>query len=182
MPIMLSSSESSTLEPKRKHRWVLQLNTVPGGGDAGRIAFCAHTGRRPAIAYNVTELQRLNERFYMAGKPTWTEMPMSFYDYMEGSNSVSQILYSWSTSIYDPITGAMGFKEAYKANGTLAMLDPAGGVAEIWNLFYLWPYSIDWGELSSEDDGIAEVSAVFRYDFAIKGSDISRAAPAAGTV
>jgi len=172
MSLVLSSTQSSTLEPLRKNRWVLQFTTVPGGGEASNLAFCAHTARRPSITYNVQESQRLNERFYTAGKPTWSELPMTFYDYIQGEKSVSQTLWNWNLAIYNPVTGAMGFKKDYATSATLGMLDPSGGIAQVWNMFYIWPYTIDWQELSSEDDGFSEVACTFRYDFAINASNI----------
>jgi len=52
------------------------------------------------------------------------------------------------------------------------MLDPSGGVSQVWNLFYVWPFTLSWGELSSEDDAVAEVSITFRFDYAVKGTDL----------
>jgi hypothetical protein len=175
MALTLSSSLSSTLEPLRKNRWVIQFTSVPGGGSAEQLAFAAHAAQRPGIAYNVTEFQRLNERFYIAGKPTWTELPMTFFDYIRGADSASEILWNWNQVVYSPITGAMGFKKEYSTTATLGMLDPAGGIVQVWNLFYIWPYNITWGELNADDDTLAEVSVTFRYDFAIKGTDVDTA-------
>jgi hypothetical protein len=171
MALALSSTASSTLEPIRRNRWVMQFTAVPGGGDAENLAFAAHTAARPSITYNVVEHQRLNERFYIAGKPTWNEIPMTFFDFIQGPTSVSEILWNWNNAVYNPITGAMGFKNEYTTSGTLAMLDPAGGIVQVWNLFKIWPYTIGWGELSADDDGVAEVSVTFRYDYAVKGTD-----------
>jgi len=176
MPLTLSSSQSSILEPLRKHRWVFQFTSIPGAATADaavQLAFAAHTSQRPTQTYNVTELQRLNERFYLAGKITWSELPASFYDYINGPSSASQILWNWSNMVYNPVTGQMGFKKQYATSGTLAMLDPQGGIAQVWNLFYIWPFTVNWGELSSEDDGLAEVQVTFRYDYAVKGSDVN---------
>ena len=172
MATVISSSQSSTLEPLRKNRWVMSFTTIPGGENVSNLTFCAHTCARPSIAYAATEIQRLNERFYHAGKPTWTEMPMSFYDYIQGAGGVSEILWNWNQKVYSPVTGAMGFKIEYSTSGTLAMLDPAGGVVQIWNLFYIWPMNIAWNDLSADDEGPAEVNVTFRYDYAIKGVDV----------
>ena len=175
MAISLSSSQSSTLEPLKKNRWVLQFTSVPGNSSdaAAKLAFCAHTCARPTITYAQTEIQRLNERFYTAGKPTWSEMSMSFYDYIDGPTSVSDILWNWNQKIYSPITGAMGFKVEYAASGTLAMLDPSGGVVQIWNLFYVWPATLAYNDLSADDETPVEVNATFRYDYAVKGIDVN---------
>ena len=173
MSITLSSSLSSTLEPMRKNRWVMQFTTVPGSTNGpDRLAFMAHTASRPTQTYNQTEYQRLNERFYMAGKMTWSELTMTFYDFMQGPESVSNILYTWSNVIYNPVTGQMGFKKDYATSATLAMLDPAGGIVQTWNYFYIWPATLTFGELSADEDGLCEVSAIFKYDFAIKGTDV----------
>lgn len=150
----------------------MSFTTIPGGGDGGNLTFCAHTCNRPQITYNQTEIHRLNERFYTAGKPTWSELTMSFYDYIQGPNSVSEILWNWNQTIYSPITGAMGFKVEYSTSGTLAMLDPAGGVVQVWNLFYIWPHTITYNDLSAESDNPMEVGTTFRYDYAVKGVDI----------
>ena len=177
MALTLSSSYSSTLEPLRKNRWIMQFTTIPGNGNVEALAFAAHTGTRPSVSYNVGEFQRLNERFYVAGKPTWAELAMSFYDYIPGSgenqSSASDILWNWNQIVYSPITGAMGFKKEYATSATLAMLDPSGGVVEVWNIFYCWPMNITWGDLSADDDTLAEISVTFRFDYAIKGNNVS---------
>jgi hypothetical protein len=175
MALVLSSSQSSTFEPFRKNRWVMQFTEVPGttGNEEG-LAFVAHTAARPSISFSQVEHQRLNERFYVAGKPTWNELPMTFFDFIKGTSgklSASEILWSWSQEVYSPVTGQMGFKNDYAVSGTLALLDPSGGVKQVWNLFYCWPASVDWGDLSADDDGLCEVSVTFRYDYAVKGAE-----------
>lgn len=177
MPLTLSSTLSSTLEPLKKHRWVFQFASVPGATstDAPQsLAFAAHTATVPEISFNQTEYQRLNERFYTAGKPTWNEISASFYDYIRGADSAGQILYDWSQQIYNPVTGQMFFKTQYSTSATLAHLDPAGAIVRLWNLFYIWPAMVGFGaEVSSEDDTLSEVTTTFRYDFAIKGTDVN---------
>lgn len=173
MAIFLSSSQSSTLEPIRKNRWIIQFTTVPNSPNGSeRLAFCAHTAAQPQKTYNATEHHRLNERFYSAGKVTWNQIPMSFYDFIQGEDSVGNVLWNWSTSIYNPVTGQMFFKTQYMTSATLAMLDPAGGVVRAWNLFYCWPSEINWNDLSSEDDAPAEVNLTLHYDYAVKATDI----------
>ena len=75
--------------------------------------------------------------------------------------------------VYNPITGQQGFKTQYATSATLAMLDPLGGVVQVWNLFYVWPSDINYNDLSSEDDGLCEVNVTFKYDYAIKGTDVN---------
>jgi hypothetical protein len=172
MAISLSSSRSSTLEPMRKNRFVMQFAYIPGGGDPTELAFAMHTSTIPQITYNVIENHRLNEKFFIAGKPTWNDLTSSFYDYIAGTKSTGQILYDWSQSIYNPITGQMFFKSQYTTSATFAQLDPAGGVARLWNLYYVWPSSVGWGDaVSYDDDAIAECNVTLKYDYSIKSID-----------
>lgn len=176
MALFLSSSQSSTLEPLRKNRWILQFTTVPGnvsGRGTERLAFCAHTAARPSVSFSEVESHRLNERFYTAGKPTWNSIPVAFYDFIQGPDSVSHILWEWATSVYNPVTGQMFFKTQYSSSATLAMLDPAGGVVQVWNLFYCWPQEVNWNDLSAADDALAEVNMTLRFDYAVKGTDVN---------
>lgn len=174
MALVLSSSQSSVLEPIRKNRWVVQFKSIPGGGDRDSLAFVAHTTNAPTLTYGQTEYGRINEKFYNAGKPTWNELSIGFYDFIQGSNSAASIIDNWSRSIYNPITGQMFFKKQYSTSATLAQLDPAGGVIRTWNYFYIWPATINYGDgLSSEDDGLVDIAVTFRYDLAVKGVDVN---------
>lgn len=177
MPLTLSSAQSSTLEPIRNHRWVFQFASIPGASadtPEQKLAFAAHTAGVPEVTFNQTETQRLNETFYVAGKPTWSELSASFYDFIRGTSSAGQILYDWSQQIYNPITGQQFFKTQYSTSCTMAHLDPAGGIVRMWNIFYIWPATVGWGgEMSSEDDAVTNVTATLRYDYAVKATDVN---------
>ena len=172
MAISLTTSKSSTLEALKKNRFVMQFSAIPGGGDAAELAFAMHTATIPQITFNPIESQRLNERVFTAGKPTYNDLSCTFYDYIAGAKSAGQILYDWSQSIYNPITGQMYFKTQYSTSSTMAQLDPAGGIVRLWNVYYIWPTSVGWGDaLSYDDDTISECAITFKYDYAIKGAD-----------
>ena len=172
--LSLTNAMSNKYEPKRQNRWVISIlpPTAAGetfAGGAEELAFAAHTANRPDITFDQTEMHRQNERFYVAGKPTWGEITMEFYDFVNGENSASRVLWNWATAIYNPVTGSMGYKADYSTTATLSLLDPIGDVAETWSLFYIWPTSVNWNELSSESSEIVNVSVTFRYDYALMG-------------
>lgn len=176
MALFLSSSQSSVLEPIRQNRWIMQFTRVPGnlsGNGPNKLAFTAHSASQPTLATAAQETHRLNERFYTAGRPEWQEISVEFYDFIDGEDSAGHILWQWATSIYNPVTGQMFFKSQYTTSATLALLDPAGGVIRVWNLFYCWPTEVNWGDtLSSDTEDIISVSANFRFDYAVKGTDV----------
>lgn len=177
--LTLTNVFSNKFEPKRQNRWVMSFTppvvaasvniTSEKGGAIDELAFAAHTANRPEITFDQTEFHRQNEKFYVAGKPTWNELSMEFYDFINGSKSASYTMWLWASSIYNPVTGAMGYKKDYTSTATLSLLDPLGKVAETWSLFYLWPATITWNELSSESSDIVNVSVTFRYDYALMG-------------
>jgi hypothetical protein len=176
MALFLSSSQSSVLEPIRKNRWIMQFTRVPGNlNDNGptKLAFTAYSSSQPTLTTSEQTTNRLNERFYTAGRPEWNPITVEFYDYIDGVDSAGHILWEWATSIYNPVTGQMFFKSQYTTSATLALLDPAGGVIRVWNLFYCFPTEVNWGDgLSADSDDINSVSVNFRYDYAVKGTDV----------
>jgi len=176
MALFLSSSQSSVLEPIRKNRWIMQFTRVPGnlsGNGPQKLAFTAHTASQPTLTTSEQTTNRLNERFYTAGRHEWNAITVEFYDYIDGVNSAGHILWEWATSVYNPVTGQMFFKSQYSTSATLALLDPAGGVIRVWNLFYCFPIEVNWGDgLSADSDDINSVSVNFRYDYAVKGTDV----------
>lgn len=183
--IQLSSAVSTQYEPKRKCRWLLYFPLIPhiAGVDAGTrsetsaegttdLTFAAHTCSRPGWSVNPIEVHRLHERFRFAGKVDWNEMSCSFYDFTGVKNSVGQLLWEWGSVIYNPLDGTMGYASEYKVDGSLAMLDPHGNTIQQFNLFGWFPISIDFQDLSYEDDAAAEIAATGRFDFAIKNPDV----------
>ena len=175
MSIYVSSSISNTLEPIRKNRWVITFTSIPGSTETDELSFAAHTAAQPQFTFTAGEHHRINERVYTAGKITYNQIPISFYDFIRGDKSAGEILYNWANTIYNPITGQMSFKSQYSTSATLALLDPAGGIVRMWNLFYCWPSEVNWNDLSSEDDGLVDVSCTLHYDYAIKGADVDTA-------
>lgn len=175
MSLVLSSSQSSTLEPIRKNRFIYQFEEVPGNesNDASKsLAFACHTSGIPKFTTAAAETNRLHEKFWTAQKPEWETLNASFYDYLNAEKSAGQILYNWQTKIYNPITGQMGYKTEYATTSTLAQLDPHGAIFRMWNIFYIWPTTVTYGDgLDYNADDIMNVDVEFRYDFAVKADD-----------
>lgn len=172
--LTLTNTMSHKYEPLRQNRWIMSFG-LPGllpdvETALEELSFAAHTASRPNISFEENEMHRMNERFYTAGKPTWGDLAMTFYDFINGDKSASHIMWVWSNIVYDPITGAMNYKKDYTVTGTLSMLDPVGNVAETWSLFYLWPREVTWNDVDSSSSEIMNVNVTFRYDYAVKGA------------
>ena len=173
MPIVLSSAEHSFREPKRKNRWILKFDRVPNAVSNATepLAIDIVNASRPSVGVDPLELNRLNERFWFAGKQNWEPISCLFYDYDKGKDSASQIIYSWFTAVYNPLTGGQGYAIVYKTNATLVMLGPDGKIIEIWDLFGCFPENINWQDLTYEGSDVLQVEATIRYDYAILQAD-----------
>ena len=173
MAIVLSSAEHSFREPKRKNRFILKFDRVPNkaGNATEALAIDLLSASRPSVSVDPIEVHRLNERFYFASKPQWESISCVFYDYDKGTNSATQILYHWFTSIYNPLTGGQGYAIVYKTNATLIILGADGKVIEIWDIFAAFPESINFQDLSYEATEALQVEMTLRYDYAILQAD-----------
>ena len=174
MALVISDSKSSTLEPLRQNRWFIQFTNIPGRNTAAaeNLAFCCYEADSPKVSVGENSTHRLNEEFWIAGKPSWDAINLKFYDYIQGANSATQILYDWSRKVYNPVTGQQGFKTEYTTSAILAKLDPKGRIVQVFNIFYAWLKDISWDNLSASSTDLCSVSATLRYDYAIKAQDI----------
>jgi hypothetical protein len=67
----------------------------------------------------------------------------------------------------ESVTGRQGYAVGYKKDIELEMLDPTGVVIEKWVLQGTMLTTVSFGDLSMDDDGIAEINATLRFDRAI---------------
>jgi len=173
MPIVLSTAEQSIKEPKRQNRFILKFDSVPGG-DPEALALDLLSASRPSISFNSTVINRLNEQFKFAANPTWDQIACVFYDYDKGKDSSAQILWNWARSVYDPVTGAMGFAVQYKTNATLVILSPDGSIAETWDLFGCYPDNVTYNEVTYGGYEALQANMTLNFDYAILQEDTTQ--------
>jgi hypothetical protein len=173
----MSDTKSFSLEPVRANRWVFAFNNVPGSSGAEEeLAFVCHKVGLPELSFGDITFNRIHEKFHVAGLPSWNSLSSSFYDFIRNASSTAispgDMLYNWSSMMYNPLTGQMGYKTQYATSATIAMLDPPGNVIRSWNIFSLFPTTVTFGgELDYSSDAIIDVSCTYIYDLAIKSSD-----------
>lgn len=179
MSLKISDSKSFKLEPVKKNRFIFQFSSVPGNiNQEEALAFVAKSATIPTISFDKQSTKRIHENYNTAGMPSFNDLSATFNDFIRNSNtsagelSAGDIMYNWSSMIYNPLTGQMGYKTQYATSATLAQLDPAGNIFRAWNIFGIFPTSVDFGgTLSYEDSGLTEINVTFAYDLAIKVQD-----------
>jgi len=189
-------NEGSVIAPQleylRKNRWVLEI-LMPASFASGPDESSAEsvglrincsTAARPSISFEETEVHRINGRVYLAGKPTYEPMSVTFYDSIPigGVNiaTPSRTLESWRRQIYAPEKGdAFGSVVAYKAVARLMMLSPSqqipndGSIDNLeypessfqdWLIYGLFPQTINYSDLDYSASDVQMVEVTFRYD------------------
>jgi len=147
-------------EPKKKNRWIFRFPN-----DLGIQEWWLSNASRPSINQNEVEIPFLNTSTWVIGRFTWDSIDVTFRDPI--GPSAAQALMEWVRLHSESVTGRQGYAAGYKRNVELEMLDPAGVVVEKWILEDTMLTNVGFGDLSYDDDGIAEITATLRFDRAI---------------
>lgn len=127
------------------------------------------SSKRPAWKVDEMELQHLNIRWWIAGKPTWSTWSCEFYDYVD--DNTLKALMGWYKNVYDPKTTFADVPSAYKKDVMIQMLGPQYEPIEEYILYGAWPSSIDGGALNMTASEVAKLTVEFRFDYAILQGD-----------
>lgn len=156
------------LEPKRKFRWLI---TIPTMAD---LQFFAKTVTRPSWTLGNHAHKFLNHTFNYPARVEWGPVDMTFVDNVDPDISAG-FLHGLRVSGYNfPDTAAQASQTVTKKKATEALgsiiIKQIGEddtkVLDSWELKNAWASEVTIGDLSYEDDGMAEVSVKFIYDYA----------------
>jgi len=125
------------LEYFRKNRWILDFAGLPAPltpGEKAILRINAKTAGRPKKGFEETKVDRLNGTIKLAGKPTYEDLQVVFYDAVKMKNidardipdfSTSDIIERWIELIHQPAAGdAFGAVSNYKGYAYLHYLEP----------------------------------------------------------
>jgi hypothetical protein len=147
-------------EPKKKNRWLFRFPA-----ELGIQQWWLQSASRPTITQEAVEIPFLNTSTYVLGRFVWEAIDITMRDAI--GPSTAQAMMEWVRLHSESVTGRQGYAAGYKKDVEIEMLDPTGVVIEKWQLQGTMLTSVNFGELSMEDDGIAEISANLRFDRAI---------------
>lgn len=150
----VTSMLPNKFEPKRKNRWVLMIE--------GLDAYIIKTTSRPTVATEEVEIPFINSRRYLAGKTTFNTIPVTLHDPIAPSGA--QQVMEWIRTCYESVSGRAGYADFYKRDVQLKLLDPVGTVVELWDIKGAFCTEVNFGELTYEDGGPAEISLTLRFD------------------
>ena len=160
---------NSTLEPKRKHRWLLYL----GGLDIP--VYVVKTVGKPSFSVNAAEHMFFGHKFYYPGIVTWDPVDITLVDPVEPF--VGKELYKSLTrggyKTPDNTTGGAAFTLS-KGNATnvlqgqvrLEALGAENEEIETFKLWNPWVQSVKYGDLDYTSDDMVELTLTLQYDYA----------------
>lgn len=192
------------MEYLRKNRWIMDFAGLPtnlsivNGNAAMSLRLNCSKASRPKISFEDTEVKRLNGTIYLAGKPKYETLEITFYDSVKLGGSAgkleqvptaSDVMEQWRELIYQPNRGdAFGSVGNYKGFAYLHMLGPVvmqptdeaaevefaaapvdrDTIAQSWLYQGLFPQNIQYGDLDYGANEVAEITVTFRYDRALR--------------
>lgn len=144
-------------EPKRKNRWVLQIEGID--------AFLCKTASRPKVTTEEIEMPFVNSVRYLAAKTRFDKINVTLQDAIAPSGS--QQVMEWIRLCFESVSGRAGYADFYKRDVQLKMIDPVGTVVELWDIKGAFITSANFGELSYDDHAAMEIALEIRYDQAV---------------
>lgn len=148
---------ANAYEPKRKFRWILQIDGVD--------AFVLKTASRPQITFDETMIDWINTKRYVAGKASFNPITITMHDPI--APSAAQKVMNWVRVCYESVTGRAGYAAQYKKDFALKLLDPAGAVVELWDIVGAWVQDSNFGDLDYSTSDNVELTCTLRFDNAI---------------
>lgn len=153
----VSSMIAQKFEAKRKNRWIMMIEGID--------AYLLRTAARPTFTTEEVEVPWINATRYLAGKTKFNTIALTLNDPLAPSGA--QQIMEWIRLHYESVSGRAGYADFYKRDVQLKMLDPVGTVVELWDIKGAFITECNFGELTYEDGGLAEISLTIRFDNAV---------------
>lgn len=147
-------------EPLRKNRFLMRFPS-----DLGIQEWWVESASRPNISQRETEIAFLNTSTWVVGRYTWEVIQITLRDPI--GPSASQAVMEWVRLHSESVTGRQGYAVAYKRDIILEMLDPTGTVVSQWILKNCQVNTVNFGDLSYSDDGLASITMQIRPQYCI---------------
>ena len=141
-------------EPKRKFRWVFQIEGVD--------AFLIKTAARPTITTEEVTVPFINHTRYLAGRTTFGTVSVSLYDPIAPSGA--QQVMEWVRLHFESVSGRAGYADFYKRDVQIKLLDPVGTVVELWDMKGAFITEANFNDLDYSASDPTEVALTLRFD------------------
>ena len=153
---------------KRSYRWLVYFGNLD--------PMLAKKVQLPGWSMTETKHSFLNHTFWYPGRIEWTTVDVTFVDpaFPDSTSELLNILkqsgFELPETYRDSVKTISKSLAATSQGGlgtvTIEQIDENGSALSKWQLVNAWLKDVKLSELSYEDDGITEITATVRYDFA----------------
>ena len=181
-------------EPRRQHRFILDLPLLAVDGEAINMRYLAKTVTKPAYTISETEHKFLGNTYYYPGAVTWDPVSATLVNAVapDGNKILYQALYR--SGYFDPIDqgaffggggatlgpngaiapGTPNKAAALSATGDVIIQEIDGFGKEIgkWTLRSPFITNAKFGDLDYAGEELLNLEVTFRYDYAVYESVI----------
>ena len=170
-------------EPKRQHRFLLELPNLGVQGGGGYTQYLAKTVTKPSYTLGVTEHKFLGNTFHYPGAVTWDEVSAQIVNSVAPNGD--QILYQalYAAGYYDPedqqdfflngrspiaSPGTPNKVNSLAALGEVTIIELNGQGQELdsWTLNNAFITTVKFGDLDYSGEDLLNIDITFRYDWA----------------
>ena len=155
--LSVTSMLANKFEPKRKFRWIMQIEGID--------AFLLKSAARPSANTEAITIDWLNVKRYLAGKMEWQPISVVLHDAIAPSGA--QQIWEWVRLSSETVSGRSGYADFYKRDIALKLLDPLGTAVEHWDIKGAWITECNMGELSYDSNDTADITISIKYDNAV---------------
>jgi len=156
---MLSQYTGLIGEPVRQSSFEVSFSRLPN------IWMVCNNTNLPNITIDQIEIYHGNEKTKIAGQPDVQNITLELRDTI--SPDIIRLIENWKNTVYNPSSGLIGYASEYKDRGTVEQYDTKGILIRAWDLFGVWPTSVNYGNLDYQSKDPVLASIDFSVDRAI---------------
>lgn len=167
-----SSSTQGLLMPKLKYRFRVMLENFGVSTPTTELTKQVVDIARPTIAFDPITLDVYNSRVFMAGKHTWSAVPLNLRDDVTGAVSklVGEQLQK-QFDFFEQSSAASGID--YKFTTRIEILDGGNGanlptVLETWELYGCYLENVNYQNLAYNANEAVTITCSIKYDNAVQ--------------
>ena len=150
-----------------------ELPTPVAGVESKFLTLAAKQVGQVGFASEDIEVHRVNDKVFYPGKSSPEALTVTFDNQYQ--TKISETLWNWYKSIYDPMNGTMQTEGNFKAQkATIIHLDPKGKPKYETTLFGVYPKSWKTAEFNYGTNEFHTIEVEFRYDFMDHGDSSSK--------
>lgn len=175
------ANNSVEYNPQRKDNFTLVINDIDNllrvGSSANstdeadiivggqeQIMLALRSCSVPQISQNEITINRGNSEIKFAGKPRFSDVSFSAYDYI-GSNT-KDVLLAWQQLSYNSSYDYVGNASEYKKSCQLLQLTPDGEIVRYWDIKGAWLSEVKSGDFDYTNNDIQTVDCTMKIDWA----------------